>query len=162
MPPAVSSPAPFIVLHGADRGVKGRFGRLARLWLAAFAVLGGLGLAACSASEGGAEQNGIAGRGDAGAGAPVSAARGQRLLAQYQCGSCHAIPEVPATRRLHGPSLEAFGKRSYIAGHLPNRSDTLAQWIMSPQSLVPDSPMPNMGVSTADARDMASYLGALQ
>lgn len=111
-------------------------------------------LASCSASEGGAQQDSTAGRGDA--------ARGQRLLAQYQCGSCHAIPQVPASRRLNGPSLEAFGKRSYIAGHLPNRSDTLAQWIMSPQSLVLDSPMPNMGVSLTDARDMAAYLGALQ
>ena len=119
--------------------------------LAALLILGlGLGLTGCSASEGGA-------------GAPAaSAARGQRLLVHYQCGSCHAIPEVPATRRLNGPSLQAFGKRSYIAGHLPNRRDTLAQWIMSPQSLVPDSPMPDMGVSPADARDMAAYLGTLQ
>ena len=111
-------------------------------------------LASCSASEGDAQQDSTAGRG--------GAARGQRLLAQYQCGSCHAIPQVPASRRLNGPSLEAFGKRSYIAGHLPNRSDTLAQWIMSPQSLVLDSPMPNMGVSLTDARDMAAYLGGLQ
>lgn len=121
-----------------------------------------MGRAGYSASEGGAQQDGSAGRGNAGAGAPVSVARGQRLLTQYQCGSCHAIPQVPASRRLNGPSLEAFGKRSYIAGHLPNRSDTLAQWIMSPQSLVLDSPMPNMGVSLTDARDMAAYLGALQ
>lgn len=111
-------------------------------------------LSGCSASEGGAQQDSTAGRGDA--------VRGQRLLAQYQCGSCHAIPKVPASRRLSGPSLEAFGKRSYIAGHLPNRSDTLAQWIVSPQSLVPDSPMPSMGVSIADARDMAAYLSALK
>ncbi|MDB5884960.1 MAG: putative cytochrome c [Polaromonas sp.] len=136
--------------------------RPARRRLAALAVLAALGLTACSAREGGAQQNDSPGRGDAGAGAPASAARGQRLLAQYQCGSCHAIPQVPASRRLNGPSLEAFGKRSYIAGHLPNRSDTLAQWIVSPQSLVPDSPMPSMGVSLTDARDMAAYLGALQ
>ena len=128
--------------------------RSTRLPLAKLAVLVGMCLASCSASEGGAQQDSTAGRGDA--------ARGQRLLAQYQCGSCHAIPQVPASRRLNGPSLEAFGKRSYIAGHLPNRSDTLVQWIMSPQSLVLDSPMPNMGVSLTDARDMAAYLGALQ
>lgn len=149
MPPVVSSPVPFVFFNGAGRAAVG--------WrLAALAALLGLGLAGCLASEGGAA-------GTAGAGAPAaSAARGQRLLAHYQCGSCHAIPEVPATRRLNGPSLQAFGKRSYIAGHLPNRSDTLAQWIMSPQSLVPDTPMPDMGVSPADARDMAAYLGALQ
>ena len=129
---------------------------------AALAVFVGLALAGCPASKGGAPLDSMAGRADAATGAPVSAARGQRLLVQYQCGSCHAIPKGPASRRLNGPSLEAFGKRSYIAGHLPNRRDTLAQWIVSPQSLVPDSPMPSMGVSMTDARDMAAYLSALQ
>ena len=154
MPPAVSLPALFDFLNDAGLRVTLCRSRSTRLPLAELAVLVGLCLAGCSAREGGAQQDSTAGRGDA--------ARGQRLLAQYQCGSCHAIPQVPASRRLNGPSLETFGKRSYIAGHLPNRSDTLAQWIMSPQSLVLDSPMPNMGVSLTDARDMAAYLGGLQ
>ena len=88
--------------------------------------------------------------------------RGLRLLAQYQCGSCHAIPGVAAARGVQGPSLEAFGKRSYIAGRIPNRADLLARWISAPQSLVPDTAMPSMGVAAADARDMAAYLGRLQ
>lgn len=92
----------------------------------------------------------------------ASLARGQRLLAQYQCGSCHAIPNVAAARGVKGPSLTAFGRRSYIAGRIPNRADALAQWIVAPQSLVPDTTMPSMGVSLADARDMAVYLGSLQ
>ena len=87
---------------------------------------------------------------------------GQRLLAQYQCGSCHTIPGVAAARGRLGPSLEAFGKRSYIAGHLPNGPDLLARWIAAPAALVPDTTMPSMGVSPADARHMAAYLGSLQ
>lgn len=89
-------------------------------------------------------------------------ARGKLLLAQYQCGSCHAIPEVPIARGVTGPSLTAFGRRSYIAGHLPNQPDTLARWIVAPATLVPDTVMPSMGVSPEDARDMAAYLLALE
>ena len=87
---------------------------------------------------------------------------GQRLIAQYQCGSCHAIPGVAAARGGQGPSLEAFGRRSYIAGRIPNNPDSLARWIVAPAALVPDTAMPSMGVSPAEARDMAAYLGTLQ
>jgi len=88
--------------------------------------------------------------------------RGQRLLAQYQCGSCHSIPEVASARGHVGPPLAAFGRRSYIAGHLPNRPDTLARWIAEPAALVPDTTMPSMGVSAGDARDIAAYLMTLE
>ena len=89
-------------------------------------------------------------------------ARGRELLAQYQCGSCHAIPKVPAARASLAPPLDAFGRRSYIAGHLPNRPETLARWIEAPAALVPGTTMPSMGVSPRDARDMAAYLLALE
>ena len=88
--------------------------------------------------------------------------RGQALLAHYQCGSCHAIPDVAAARSPAGPPLAAFGRRSYIAGHLPNRPETLARWIVDPAALVQGTPMPAMGVSPADARDMAAFLLALE
>lgn len=89
-------------------------------------------------------------------------ARGQTLLAQYQCGSCHAIPEVPAAEGTAGPPLAAFGRRSYIAGEVPNLPANLVAWIESPQALVPGTPMPDMGASTRDARDMAAYLMSLR
>lgn len=92
----------------------------------------------------------------------ASALRGQRLLAQYQCGSCHAIPGVPGSRGRVGPPLARFGLRSYIAGEIPNRPDTLARWIAEPAALVPGTLMPDMGASPADARDMAAYLSALK
>jgi cytochrome c len=81
-----------------------------------------------------------------------------RLLAQYQCASCHAIPGVPGVRNGIGPPLAQFGARSYVAGQWPNDAATLARWIAEPQALVPDTAMPDMGVSDADARVMAAYL----
>ena len=88
--------------------------------------------------------------------------RGRALLAQYQCGSCHTIPGVDAARGQFAQSLKGWRKRSYIAGRLPNRADLLAQWIAAPQSLVPGTTMPSMGVSLADAQLMASYLFTLE
>ena len=99
----------------------------------------------------------------AGCGAPEgSIERGRNLLAQYQCTSCHAIPGVAGPRGRVGPPLQRFGQRSYIAGEIPNRPDTLARWIETPAALVPGTLMPDMGASAADARDMAAYLGSLE
>ena len=84
------------------------------------------------------------------------------ILAQYQCGSCHTSPDVQAARGRMGPTLAAFGRRSYIAGHVPNGPDHLVRWIVAPAALVPGTLMPAMGVSPDDARDMAAYLLALE
>ena len=86
------------------------------------------------------------------------AGRGRLLLAQYQCGSCHSIPGVASAGGRVASSLKGFGARSYIAGRLANRPQTLARWIQDPKSLVPDTTMPNMAVTPDDARDMAAYL----
>jgi cytochrome c len=98
----------------------------------------------------------------AAAGAGTDPGRGRMLMAQYQCGNCHTIPGVAASRGQVASSLDAFGQRSYIAGRLANRPELLAKWIESPQSLVPGTLMPSMGVSAADARDMAAYLSSLR
>ena len=101
-----------------------------------------------------AQPTAVAARGDA--------ALGLRLVTQYQCGSCHTRPGVPAARGINGPTLQAFGKRIYIAGRVPNFPDVVAQWLVAPTSLVPDTAMPSMGVSPEEARHMAAYLGQLE
>jgi cytochrome c len=91
-----------------------------------------------------------------------SIARGRDLLVQYRCGSCHTIPGVPGSRGQVAPPLTAWSQRSYIAGRLPNRPDVLARWIVAPQSLVPGTMMPSMGVSPQDAQQMVAYLFSLK
>ena len=123
--------------------------RLAQVAALAACVL----LAACSPAEKSAET----------APAPRAAVeRGQKLLAQYQCGSCHAIPGVASAGGKVASSLAGFGQRSYIAGRHANRPELLAQWIAQPQALVPGTLMPSMGVPPEDARAMAAYLLALK
>ena len=88
--------------------------------------------------------------------------RGRGLMERYQCGACHVVPGVAAARGTLAASLAGYGRRSYIAGRVPNRPDTLARWVADPASLVPETRMPNLGVSEADARDIAAYLGSLK
>ena len=90
------------------------------------------------------------------------AARGKLLLAQYQCGSCHVIPGVAASRGTAGPSLQAFSRRSYIAGNVPNQPAALVLWLIDPKALISTTTMPSMGVSPMDAQAMAAYLHTLQ
>lgn len=89
-------------------------------------------------------------------------AEGRRLMAQYQCTACHAIPEVPGAGGNFGPPLDSFGRRSYIAGGIPNTPDALTRWLDNPQAMKPGTPMPDLGVSPGEARHMAAYLGTLQ
>jgi len=88
--------------------------------------------------------------------------QGRRLMTQYQCAACHEIPEVPGAHGNAGPPLESFGRRSYIAGGIPNVPEELIRWLDNPQALKPGSPMPDLGVSPAEARHMAAYLYTLR
>jgi mono/diheme cytochrome c family protein len=88
----------------------------------------------------------------------ASAERGRLLIERRHCGACHRIPGVAHAVGTLAPSLAQFGRRSYIAGTLPNDAPTLARWIVEPRSLRPDAAMPTLGVSEAEARAMAAYL----
>lgn len=84
--------------------------------------------------------------------------RGAQLISDYGCGSCHVVPGVNDADGLVGPPLTDFGRRSYIAGELPNNSDNLQHWIRNPQVVEPGTAMPDLGVTSVDAQDIAAYL----
>jgi putative membrane protein len=86
---------------------------------------------------------------------------GKRAIRHYGCGSCHTIPGVRGARALVGPPLEHFSRRSYIAGRAANTPENLARWIANPQSVEPGTVMPNLGVTEAEARNIAAYLESL-
>lgn len=87
--------------------------------------------------------------------------RGEQIILNYGCGACHTIPGIIGADNLVGPPLTEFARRSYIAGALPNTPENLVTWIQNPHSIEPDTVMPNLGVSEADARDIAAYLLSL-
>ncbi len=79
----------------------------------------------------------------------------------YGCGTCHTIPGVPGAQGMVGPRLDRVATRSFLAGQLPNTPDNLILWIQHPQKVRQGSDMPELGVSDADARNIAAYLYSL-
>ena len=84
--------------------------------------------------------------------------RGVAALRAHGCGGCHLIPGLPEARGAVGPSLAGLAMRTHIAGRLVNIPLNLVAWIRAPRSIDPGTLMPDLGVSEAQARDIAAYL----
>jgi len=91
-----------------------------------------------------------------------SVGRGKATITALGCGSCHMISGIAGARGLVGPPLTGVGGRSIIAGELANTPENLEHWIENPQSVEPNTDMPNLGVTPAQARDIAAYLYTLR
>jgi cytochrome c2 len=107
----------------------------------------------------------LAACGGHGAGTPATggdAATGKRLVTQYQCGACHAIPEVPGAGGDAGPPLAQFGRLSYIANGIPNQPAQLTAWLIDPPAMKPGTAMPALGLTEQEARHMAAFLYTLK
>ena len=92
----------------------------------------------------------------------ASVERGERSLAGFGCGSCHAIDGVTGANGRVGPPLTGVASRSIIAGELPNTPENMVRWIRDPQAVEPNTAMPNLAVSEQTARDMVAYLYTLR
>jgi cytochrome c len=91
-----------------------------------------------------------------------NAERGRELIAGFGCGACHTIPGIRGARGMVGPPLVALGRRTHIAGRLPNHPDLLVEWLRDPPALNPWTLMPNVGADEVQARHMAAYLYTLR
>lgn len=85
---------------------------------------------------------------------------GRTATTRYGCGSCHVISGVAGANGKVGPDLTAVSERATIAGRLANQPDAMVSLLRHPQAAVPGGGMPEMGVTEADARDMAAFLYA--
>lgn len=92
----------------------------------------------------------------------ADADRGAALLVLHGCGACHDIPGVAGANGSVGPPLGGFASRAYVAGVLPNEPGGLVRWIVDPPRHAPQTAMPDLGVTEAEARDMAAYLYTLK
>jgi cytochrome c oxidase subunit 2 len=89
------------------------------------------------------------------------AARGKEIYATRACVGCHTIAGV--STGVLGPTLTHFGSRGTLAaGMWPNTPDNVAAWVRDPQGLKPGVKMPNLGLTAAQAKDVAAYLSALK
>ena len=90
------------------------------------------------------------------------ARRGRVVIEAYGCGACHIIPGVRAAKGLVGPPLIYFGARTMIAGELPNTPENLERWLQNPRAIEPGTAMPDLGLSSAQAKDITAYLYTLR
>ncbi|MFW5655401.1 MAG: c-type cytochrome [Roseicyclus sp.] len=88
--------------------------------------------------------------------------RGTRAMIAHGCGACHRIPGVTGAHGSVGPDLDGFSERAYVAGVLPNEPGGLVRWIVDPTAHSPMTAMPDLGVTEAEARDMAAHLYTLR
>ena len=88
--------------------------------------------------------------------------RGPELIRSYGCGTCHTVAGVIGANGLVGPPLSGLAERAYIAGVLPNAPENLVRWIENPKAVDSLTAMPVVGVTPADARDIAAYLYTLR
>src|SRR5947209_17377721 len=127
--------------------------RMAGIAAVAAATALSLSVAACSSNGGRSSAQVVAG------GSPSA---GKRLIAKYGCGSCHTIPGITNANALVGPPLIHWSRRSFIAGELGNTPDNLVRWISNPKAVEPGTDMPNLGVSSDEARSIAAYLMSIK
>lgn len=85
-------------------------------------------------------------------------AHGAELIRGFGCGACHVIPGIAGARGEVGPPLTGLVRRAYIGGVLTNTSANLVRWIVNPRAVDPLTAMPTLGLSDAEARDVAAYL----
>ena len=89
------------------------------------------------------------------------ARRGRSAVSQYGCNGCHRIPGITGAEVNVGPPLAGIARRQLLAGQIANTPEAMARWIRNPQAVDALTAMPNLGVTEADARDIAAFLATL-
>lgn len=84
-----------------------------------------------------------------------------KALIAAQCAACHVVPGVASAGGRVGPSLAGIARQQVIAGRYRNAPDVMVRWLMHPQAMMPGVAMPEMGLTTAQAKTIADYLYTL-
>ncbi|WP_116137680.1 cytochrome c oxidase subunit II [Trinickia diaoshuihuensis] len=85
---------------------------------------------------------------------------GQRVFAD-RCAGCHSVRGTPADG-MQAPDLTHLASRRLIAaGQMTNTAEHRLDWIEHAQRIKPDSLMPSIALSAADAAALDAYLSTL-
>jgi cytochrome c1 len=87
---------------------------------------------------------------------------GRAAITAVACGICHVIPGIRGANGIVGPSLAGFGRRQLIGGVVPNQPAVLVRWVRDAPSIAPNTGMPELPLTEAQARDVAAYLFTLR
>jgi cytochrome c2 len=94
-------------------------------------------------------------------GVPGDPNLGRELLATKGCAGCHTISGVSGANGVAGPNLTNVTLRPTIAGdQIPSSPDMLRRWLLDPPAVKPGTTMPNVGLTSDEARDLVAFLEA--
>ncbi|MEA2465276.1 MAG: hypothetical protein QOJ98_3023 [Acidobacteriota bacterium] len=90
-------------------------------------------------------------------------ATARQLMTQYGCNVCHVIPGIEGAQGSLGPSLAGIASRPTLSeASVQNTPANLAQFIRTPASLNPQTSMPPIAMTDAEAQTIAAYLLTLE
>jgi cytochrome c len=87
--------------------------------------------------------------------------RGRVAVERYGCAACHALPGGANQGSNVGPPLHKIARRAYLGGVIPNTPGGMVRWLRNPSQIAPRTAMPDLGISEAEATDIAAYLYTL-
>ena len=91
-----------------------------------------------------------------------AAAQGLQLVKDETCLNCHAISGLPGKKSI-GPDLTHIASRRIIAaGAIENSPENLFKWLKDPDSIKPESHMPNFQLSDDRVNSLVAYMETLK
>jgi cytochrome c oxidase subunit II len=95
--------------------------------------------------------------------APSSSAtaKGQHAF-EIHCGACHTVRGTLAGGSVAPDLTHLMSRETLAAGTLPNTPGNLSGWIANPQSIKPESHMPNLYLSGPELTEISTYLETLK
>lgn len=86
---------------------------------------------------------------------------GREVMRDVGCMACHRVPGSSGPDAFVGPPLDAWSRRSFIAGTLPNNETNLERWILDPQAIRPGTAMPTIELTQSQIDDIVAFLFSL-
>ena len=86
-----------------------------------------------------------------------NAAAATAHMEKYACQACHVIPGMGQGGAL-GPDLTGFASRTMLNGRVPKNRQAVAAYLLNPPAVDPQTSMPAVGLSEAEANDIAEFL----
>lgn len=92
-----------------------------------------------------------------------AAGRGAKLFEEFTCNACHALGSLPAMPRSYAggatPTADALALAPDLSlTRMRFQSGNLVTWLMNPQSLDPETLMPNFKLTESQATSIAAFL----
>jgi cytochrome c oxidase subunit II len=88
-------------------------------------------------------------------------AKGQHAF-EIHCGACHTVRGTLAAGSVAPDLTHLMSRETLAAGTLPNTRGNLSGWIANPQSIKPESHMPNLYLSGPELTEISTYLETLK